>query len=110
MKQIAIQGIRGSFHDIAAHQYFQGEDIQLVCCDTFEQIFREMRDDYARLGLMAIENTIAGSLLHNYDLLRESGMTVIGEHKLHIGTPSPRSTRTLWRWRSAAAFSSSTPP
>lgn len=84
MKQIAIQGIRGSFHDIAAHQYFQGEDIQLVCCDTFEQIFREMRDDYARLGLMAIENTIAGSLLHNYDLLRESGMTVIGEHKLHI--------------------------
>lgn len=84
MKKIAIQGIRGSFHDIAAHQYFPHDDIELVCCDTFEQIFREMRDDYSRLGLMAIENTIAGSLLPNYELLRKSGMTIVGEHKLHI--------------------------
>lgn len=84
MKEIAIQGIRGSFHDIAAHQYFPGEEVELVCCDTFDDIFREMRDDYSRLGMMAIENTIAGSLLHNYELLRESGMTIIGEHKLHI--------------------------
>ena len=84
MKKIAIQGIKGSFHDIAAHQYFAGEDIELLCCDTFEEIFQQMRDDYSRLGLMAIENTIAGSLLHNYELLRESGMTIIGEHKLHI--------------------------
>lgn len=84
MKKIAIQGIRGSFHDIAAHQYFAGEDIELVCCDTFEEIFQQMRDDYSRLGLMAIENTIAGSLLHNYELLRDSGMTIVGEHKLHI--------------------------
>ena len=43
-----------------------------------------MKKDDACLGLMAIENTIAGSLLHNYELLRESGMTIIGEHKLHI--------------------------
>ena len=84
MKQIAIQGIRGSFHDIAAHQYFSNDEVDLICCDTFVQIFQEMRDDYSRLGLMAIENTIAGSLLHNYDLLRESGMTIVGEHKLHI--------------------------
>ncbi len=84
MKKIAIQGIKGSFHDIAAHQYFAGEDVELLCCDTFEEIFQKMRDDYSRLGLMAIENTIAGSLLHNYELLRESGMTIIGEHKLHI--------------------------
>ena len=84
MKKIAIQGIRGSFHDIAAHQYFPQDQVELICCDTFEEIFQEMRDDYSRLGLMAIENTIAGSLLHNYDLLRESGMTIIGEHKLHI--------------------------
>ena len=84
MKRIAIQGIRGSFHDIAAHQYFGNDEIELICCDTFEQIFQQMREDYSRLGLMAIENTIAGSLLHNYELLRESGMTVVGEHKLHI--------------------------
>ena len=60
------------------------DDVELICCNTFEDIFRQMRDDYSRLGLMAIENTIAGSLLHNYELLRESGMTIIGEHKLHI--------------------------
>ena len=84
MKKIAIQGIKGSFHDIAAHQYFHDDDVELICCNTFEDIFRQMRDDYSRLGLMAIENTIAGSLLHNYELLRESGMTIIGEHKLHI--------------------------
>ncbi len=84
MKKIAIQGIKGSFHDIAAHQYYPNEEVELICCDTFEEIFQQMRDDYSRLGLMAIENTIAGSLLHNYELLRESGMTIIGEHKLHI--------------------------
>lgn len=84
MKKVAIQGIKGSFHDIAAHEYFQGEDIELVCCSTFEALFAEMKKDDACLGMMAIENTIAGSLLHNYELLRESGMTVAGEHKLHI--------------------------
>ncbi len=84
MKRIAIQGIRGSFHDIAAHQYFEGEDIEIVCCNTFEAIFAAMKEDDTVLGMMAIENTIAGSLLHNYELLRDSGMTIIGEHKLHI--------------------------
>ena len=84
MRKIAIQGIRGSFHDIAAHQYFEGETLQLICCDTFEALFRAMQADSSVLGLMAIENTIAGSLLHNYELLRESGVRIIGEHKLHI--------------------------
>lgn len=69
---------------MAAHQYFPDEEVELICYDTFEEIFQAMREDYSRLGLMAIENTIAGSLLHNYDLLRESGMTIVGEHKLHI--------------------------
>lgn len=82
--KVAIQGLKGSFHDIAAHEYFKGEEIELVCCDTFEQLFEAMKADDTCLGLMAIENTIAGSLLHNYELLRESGMTIIGEHKLHI--------------------------
>ena len=84
MKRIAIQGIEGSFHDIAAHRYFEGEELQLVCCDTFEELFARLRESSDMLGLMAIENTIAGSLLHNYELLRESGMTIVGEHKLRI--------------------------
>ena len=82
--RVAIQGIKGSFHDIAAHRYFEGEEVELVCCDTFEQVFDEMSRDPQLLALVAIENTIAGSLLHNYELLRESGATIIGEHKLHI--------------------------
>lgn len=84
MRRVAIQGMKGSFHDIAAHKYFEGEDIELVCCDTFEQEFDVLREDRRAVALMAIENTIAGSLLHNYELLRESGMQVVGEHKLRI--------------------------
>lgn len=84
MKKIAIQGIIGSFHDIAAHRFFENEEIELICCDTFEQVFEEMKKDNNVLGMIAIENTIAGSLLHNYELLRDSQMTIIGEHKLRI--------------------------
>ncbi len=84
MKRIAIQGEIGSFHDIAAHQYFNGEQIELICCSTFEQVFENIKCDPTVIGMIAIENTIAGSLLHNYDLLRESGVTIVGEHKLHI--------------------------
>ena len=84
MRRIAIQGVIGSFHDIAAHKFFDDETIEIVCCDTFEQVFEEMKQDSNVIGLIAIENTIAGSLLHNYELLRESGMQIVGEHKLRI--------------------------
>lgn len=84
MKRIAIQGTLGSFHDIAAHQYFDGEQVQLICCNTFEEVFSAMSEDPTVIGMVAIENTIAGSLLHNYELLRDSGTTIVGEHKLHI--------------------------
>lgn len=84
MKRIAIQGVPGSYHDIAAHKYFKNEEIELICCNTFEEVFENMRKDSNVIGVVAIENTIAGSLLHNYELLRESGETIIGEHKLRI--------------------------
>ena len=84
MKRIAIQGVQGSFHDIAAHHYFEEEEIELICCDTFEEVFDHIRRDSSVIGMVAIENTIAGSLLHNYELLRDSGTTIIGEHKLRI--------------------------
>ena len=84
MKRIAIQGELGSFHDIAAHQYFDGEQVQLICCATFEQVFDNIKQDPTVIGMTAIENTIAGSLLHNYELLRDTGTAVVGEHKLHI--------------------------
>ena len=84
MKKIAIQGVPGSFHDIAAHRFFPNEELELICCDTFEEIFGHMKEDSSVIGMLAIENTIAGSLLHNYELLRESGATIVGEHKLRI--------------------------
>ena len=84
MKRIAIQGVPGSFHDIAAHKFFPDEELELICCDTFEDIFEHMKQDSTVIGMLAIENTIAGSLLHNYELLRDSGSTIIGEHKLRI--------------------------
>ena len=84
MKRIAIQGTLGSFHDIAAHQYFEGEDIELICCATFEDVFKSVRQDSQVIGMLAIENTIAGSLLYNNELLRLSGTQIIGEHKLRI--------------------------
>ena len=60
MKRRAIQGLVGSFHDIAAHLYFEGEQIQLICCSTFEEVFRNMKQDPTAIGMLAIENTIAG--------------------------------------------------
>lgn len=74
----------GSFHDIAAHMYFENEEIELITCDTFEDVFAQLKADSNVVALVAIENTIAGSLLHNYELLRESGALIVGEHKLRI--------------------------
>ena len=84
MKKIAIQGTLGSSHDIAAHKYFEAEEIELICCTTFEDVFKAIRKDSQVIGMLAIENTIAGSLLHNNELLRQSGTQIIGEHKLRI--------------------------
>lgn len=84
MKRIAIQGIKGSYHDMAAHHFFNNEEIELICCSTFEELFNTVKNDSTVLGMAAIENTIAGSLLHNYELLCESGLTIIGEQKLRI--------------------------
>jgi prephenate dehydratase len=84
MKRVAIQGVPGCYHDIAAHKYFDGEDIELVCCSTFKSLIGALRKDSDTLGIMAIENTIAGSLLQNNELIKQSGSVIIGEYKLRI--------------------------
>lgn len=83
-KKVAIQGIAGSYHDIAARNYFEGEEIDIIPCNTFRDVISAIKKDPSNLGLMAIENTIAGSLLQNHELIRESGLRVIGEYKLRI--------------------------
>ena len=83
-KKVAIQGIAGSYHDIAARNYFEGEEIEIIGCNTFRDVISTIKKDPSILGMMAIENTIAGSLLQNHELIRESGLQVIGEYKLRI--------------------------
>lgn len=84
MKKVTIQGEAGCFHDAAAHLYFKGEDIQTVACDTFPAMFDLLEHDASLLGIVAIENTIAGSLLQNHELLRQSNLRIIGELRLRI--------------------------
>ncbi|MBO5819208.1 MAG: prephenate dehydratase, partial [Bacteroidales bacterium] len=50
MKKVAIQGTLGSYHDIAAHEFFSEEDIELICCSTFEDVFQAMADDSGVVG------------------------------------------------------------
>jgi prephenate dehydratase len=83
-KKVAIQGIAGSYHDIAAQKYYEGETIEIVPCETFKDVIAEIKKDPSVIGLMAIENTIAGSLLQNHELIRQSNFRTIGEYKLRI--------------------------
>jgi len=84
MKKVAIQGVAGAYHDIAARAFFKGEEIDIVPCSTFKDVFSAMRKDNSTFGIIAIENTIAGSLLQNHNLLRESDTCIIGEFKQRI--------------------------
>lgn len=82
--RVAIQGVAGCFHDAAAREYFDGQDIETVPCETFNEMFNLLKSDASMLGILAIENTIAGSLLQNHELLRQSNMTIVGEYKKYI--------------------------
>jgi len=84
MKKVAIQGVAGAYHDIAARAFFEGEDVEIIDCKTFKDVFSAMRKDNSIFGIIAIENTIAGSLLQNHNLLRENDTSIIGEFKQRI--------------------------
>ena len=83
MKKVAIQGGLGAYHGIAAENYF-GEEVEIIPCQTFKDIFKTIDKDAETIGIMAIENTIAGSLLPNYDLLKKSKLPIAGEYKQRI--------------------------
>lgn len=74
----------GCFHDAAAHLYFDGEDVETIECETFPVMFDTLASDASLLGISAVENTIAGPLLQNHELLRQSNLKIIGELKLRI--------------------------
>jgi prephenate dehydratase len=81
--RVAIQGIRASFHEEAALKYF-GENIQTIECNSFKQTFEALKNKEADYVVMAIENSIAGSILPNYSLLLSYAFPVIGEIYLPI--------------------------
>lgn len=83
MKKIAIQGGVGAYHGIAAENYFE-EEVDILPCQTFREIFEAIEQDASVIGIMAIENTIAGSLLPNYELLKMHNMPIAGEYKQRI--------------------------
>ncbi len=82
-KIIAIQGFEGCFHQIAAENYF-GKTISTLPCDSFTKVVDSVTSGAADAGLMAIENSTAGSILSNYDLLQQSDLHITGEIYLHI--------------------------
>ena len=83
VRRIAIQGIKASFHEEAAFKFF-GNDIQTVECKSFKQTCEILEAKEADYVVMAIENSIAGSLLPNYTLIREYNFAVVGEVYLPI--------------------------
>lgn len=81
---VAIQGFEGSFHQVAA-RYFYGEETNVICCSTFGEVIKRASDKKkSDGGLMAIENSIAGSILPNYNLLQKSKLKIVGEIYLEI--------------------------
>ena len=84
MEQIAKQGIAGCYHETAARSYFNGRQIGILPCLSFDELFARLAANPSLLGIAAIENTIAGSLLPNHELLQQSRARIIGEQKLRI--------------------------
>lgn len=83
--QIAIQGVEGCYHQLAVQQYF-GATTDVIPCLTFQDLIETVETDpNCDAGVMAIENSLAGSLLTNYHLLMESDLVIHGEEYVYIG-------------------------
>lgn len=83
VKKVAIQGIKGSFHEDAAMKYFS-EEIEIVECKSFRSVCELIDADKVDYAVMAIENSIAGSILQNYSLIRDYHLRITGEIYVHI--------------------------
>ena len=81
--KIAIQGVKGSNHHQVAREFF-GENIELVECLSFDKLIDHILDGTADKAVMAIENSIAGSIIPNYNLVYHNKIHIIGEHYLNI--------------------------
>lgn len=84
IKKIAIQGGYGAFHEIAALHYFGDDNIEIMPRNTFKDLMKSLKKKQVEYGIMAIENSLAGSILPNYTLIKDSNMKIIGEVYLRI--------------------------
>lgn len=83
-KKISIQGFEGCFHQVAALQYY-GKDTEVICCTTFNEVIKNTTaSKQSDGGIMAIENSIAGSILPNYSLILKSNVKIVGEVYLPV--------------------------
>jgi prephenate dehydratase len=83
-QKVTIQGYEGSFHQVAA-RHFYGKNVEVIPCDTFREVVKIGADKKLSDGaVMAIENSIAGSILPNYNLIQKTKLQVIGEVYLSI--------------------------
>ncbi len=82
--KIAIQGIENSFHDMAVKKLFPNEEVELIMCNSFEKVTESIKNFSADYGVLAIENTIAGSILPNYNLIDSNDLEIIDEVFLNI--------------------------
>ena len=70
MKRVAIQGFKGCFHEQAARLFYDAP-LEIVECSTFEDLYTALDEGRADAAVMAIENTVSGGLIHNFELLRK---------------------------------------
>ena len=80
--KVSIQGVKGSFHHLVAANYFSS--LELNECSTFDKLVKSIIDEDSEYGVMAIENSIAGSILPNYALIDEYNLSITGEYSLSI--------------------------
>ena len=81
--KVAIQGIKGSYHHQVAIEFFS-DDIEIDECMSFDALIESLIEDKSDFGVMAIENSIAGSIIPNYSLIDKYGLYIIGEHYINI--------------------------
>lgn len=82
-EKVAIQGIEGSYHHQAAQEYFGG-NVPIIECNSFDKVVQKLLSQEAPIGIMAIENTIAGAILPNYNLIDKHQLYIVGEHYIDI--------------------------
>ena len=80
---VAIQGVKGSFHHIVSQEFFE-KKVDVIECSTFDRVVDSLISEESDAAIMALENSIAGSIIPNYALIDTYGLHIVGEHYLDI--------------------------